>query len=129
MSLIYFRGIISLILVFYCFYLFIYLFIYCSRESATVVFSPTITNIKRIHSVTAETGENQISFDIIVINFAEEVDKLFNQSNVSFEKIVKVEKNLKLLQLHLTKENCSSIKKRKPKLKKIKLKLNSKNQN
>ena len=56
------------------------------------VLSPTAMNINSITAVTAETLENQISFDINVINLSEETNKLFEQSNDSFEEILKASK-------------------------------------
>ena len=49
-------------------------------------------NINSITAVTAETLENQISFDINVINLSEETNKLFEQSNDSFEEILRASK-------------------------------------
>ena len=54
----------------------------CSGESATVLFSPTKTNV---NNVTIVTAENQIFFDINIANSEEKINKSFEQHNVSFE--------------------------------------------
>lgn len=54
-----------------------------------VLFSPPPTNINSLTAVTKEIAENQISFDINVVNSPEEINKPSEQSNISFEGVLK----------------------------------------
>ena len=98
LNCVWFRG-MNIFLLFLC---------TCSGKTATTLFSSSTTNTNSIAAVTPEKGENQIFFYISVINSLE-VNKSFEESNVSFQEVLIVPKWANLTNGHEEKSEIITI--------------------